>query len=104
MSEERLNTLKRMAQERPNDSRLQFGLAVELLNRGEIQDGVVFLRLYLAHTEDDGNGWGRLGAALTELGEVGEAREAYEKGIDIAKGRGHFGLAEEFQEALEDLT
>ena len=104
MSEERLNTLKRMAQERPNDSRLQFGLAVELLNRGEIQDGVVFLRLYLAHAEDDGNGWGRLGAALTELGEVGEAREAYEKGIDIAKGRGHFGLAEEFQEALEDLT
>ena len=104
MSEERLNTLKKMAQERPNDSRLQFGLAVELLNRGEIQDGVVFLRLYLAHAEDDGNGWGRLGAALTELGEVGEAREAYEKGIDIAKGRGHFGLAEEFQEALEDLT
>ena len=104
MSEDRLDTLKRMAKERPDDSRLQFGLAVELLNRGETQAGVAPLRSYLANAEDDGNGWGRLGAALAELGEVGEAREAYEKGIDIAKGRGHFGLAEEFQEALEDLT
>ena len=103
MSEDRLNTLKRMARERPDDSRLQFGLAVELLNRGEIQAGVASLRLYLAQAEDDGNGWGRLGAALTELGEVEEAREAYEKGVDIAKGRGHYGLAEEFEEALEDL-
>ena len=104
MSEDRLDTLKRMAKERPHDSRLQFGLAVELLNRGETQAGVVYLRLYLANALDDGNGWGRLGAALVELGEVGEAKEAYEKGIDIAKGRGHQGLAEEFQEALEDLT
>jgi predicted Zn-dependent protease len=104
MSEERLKTLQRMARERPEDFRLQFGLAVEFLNRGELRAGVAPLRAYLANGQDDGNGWGRLGAALAELGEVVEAMEAYQRGMEIAKGRGHSGLAEEFQEALEALT
>jgi predicted Zn-dependent protease len=92
-----------MVRERPDDSRLQFGLAVELLNCGETRAGVTALRAYLSQVDDEGNGWGRLGAALADLGEVEEAREAYRRGIEIATGRGHGGLAEEFLEALEAL-
>jgi predicted Zn-dependent protease len=92
-----------MAEERPDDPKLQFGLAVELLNRGETREGANALRAYLGLSDDEGNGWGRLGSALAELGQVEEAREAYARGIEIADRRGHGGLAEELQEALENL-
>jgi predicted Zn-dependent protease len=101
---DRLANLRRMVQNRPNDPRLQFGLAVELLNQGETREGADALRAYLGLAEDEGNGWGRLGAALAELGEVEEAREAYSRGIEIATHRGHGGLAEELQEAMEHLS
>lgn len=103
MNEPRLETLRRMAKDRPNDPRLQFGLAVELLNRGETRGGADALQAYLALVEDEGNGWARLGAALAELGEVEEAKNAYARGIEIASRRGHSGLKEEMEEALEDL-
>jgi Flp pilus assembly protein TadD len=93
-----------MTRNRPDDPRSQFGLAVELLNAGETREAVVALRAYLSMAEDEGNGWGRLGAALADLGEVEEAREAFGRGIAIARHRGHEGLAEELEEALEDLT
>ncbi len=103
MSEKRLEALRRMALARPQDPRPQFGLAVELLNLGRIREGAQALQRYLSVAEDEGNGWGRLGGALAELGEVAEAREAFRRGIDIATGRGHSGLAEELREALEAL-
>ena len=92
-----------MAESRPEDARLHFGLAVELLNRGMTREGAEALRLYLDRWEDEGNGWGRLGAALADLGESEEAREAYSRGIEIAQARGHTGLADELEEALEAL-
>jgi len=104
MTGDRLEALRRMAEDRPGDARLQFGLAVEFLNRGETREGADALRTYLDLAQDEGNGWGRLGVALTDLGEVEEARAAYARGIDIATRRGHSGLAEELQEALENLT
>ena len=103
-TKDRLATLRKMAEGRPDDPRLQFGLAVELLNRGETREGVEALKAYLLRSEDEGNGWGRLGAALADLGEIEEARESLSRGIEIANARGHSGLAEELQEALEDLT
>ena len=104
MSGSRLETLRRMAEDRPGDARLQFGLAVELLNRGETREGASALRSYLDLADDEGTGWGRLGAALADLGEVEEARDAYTRGLEIARRRGHSGLAEEFQEALENIS
>lgn len=103
MSGDRLQTLRRMAEDRPGDARLQFGLAVELLNRGETREGADALRAYLSLAQDEGNGWGRLGAALAELGAEEEARAAYVQGIEIATRRGHGGLAEELREALDTL-
>jgi Flp pilus assembly protein TadD len=104
MREDRLETLRRMAEDRPDDARLWFGLAVELLNRGNHREGADALRAYLDLAEDDGNGWGRLGAALAELGDAEGARTAYGQGIEIANRRGHRGLADELQDALASLA
>ncbi len=103
MREQRLEALRRMASARPRDSRVHFGLAVELLNLGRTREGADALRSYLEMVEDEGNGWGRLARALAELGEVEEAREAFRRGIAIARERGHPSLVEELEEGLEEV-
>lgn len=102
-SEGRLAALERMLGNRPDDPRLRFGLALEYLNAGRTEDGVRELRVYLEQTDDEGNGWGRLGAALLELGREREAREAYESGISSALRHGHPTMADEFRGLLEDI-
>ena len=93
-----------MLERRPDDARLRFGLAVEHLNSGELEAGVEELRRYLASTDDEGNAWGRLAAALDELGRTDDAREAYRRGIEAAHRFGHPTMAEEFEEELQGLS
>jgi E3 SUMO-protein ligase RanBP2 len=97
---ERAAALERMLAARPGDSRLLFGLALEYLKLGRLEDGVATLRRYLEHADDQGNAWGRLGFALRELGQEEEAREAFRKGIRAAERHGHPGMAAELAEAL----
>ncbi len=92
-----------MLARRPDDPRLLFGVAVELLNQGQTEAGVEHLRRYLALADDEGNGWGRLAALLAEDGQVEEARAAYRTGIEQALAHGHPTMAEEFEEALDAL-
>lgn len=99
----RLAALERMVRNRPDDPRLRFGLALEYLNAGRPEDGVRELRLYLDRADDEGNAWGRLGAALLDLGRDDEARTAYRTGIEAALRHGHPTMAEELRETLENL-
>lgn len=99
---ERIDALERMIEARPDDPRLLFGLAVEYLNGGRTEDAVDALRRYLERVDDEGNAWGRLGAALRMLDRDDEAREAYRKGVEAARGHGHPSMAEEFEEILDD--
>jgi Flp pilus assembly protein TadD len=99
----RIDALRSMLSARPDDARLRFGLALEYLKDGRTEEGVVALRHYLEVADDEGNAWGRLGAALLELGDEGGAREAYRTGVEAAERHGHPTMAEEFREVLEDL-
>lgn len=100
----RTDALRAMLEKRPDDARLRFGLAMEYLKEGALAEGVEQLRAYLSSTEDEGNAWGRLGAALKELGREDEARDAYLTGIRQAEAHGHPSMAEEFREVLEDWS
>jgi Flp pilus assembly protein TadD len=99
----RLSSLRRMSRQRPGDARVRFGLAVELLNAGEFQEGVDALRGYLEMEPQDGSAWGRLGAALADLGQMDAAVHAYERGLEAAREKGHGGLIDEMENALEEL-
>ena len=101
MTSDRVSALERMLERAPDDSRLRFGLALEYLNSGRSEDGVRELRAYLAASDDEGNAWGRLAAALREMGRDGEAKDAYRSGIEAAHRHGHPTMAGEFEEALE---
>ncbi|MDT8369561.1 MAG: tetratricopeptide repeat protein [Longimicrobiales bacterium] len=100
---DRLASLRRLAEARPDDPRARFGLAIELLSAGRTAEGVDELRAYLEVGKDEGNAWGRLAAALVELGRVEEAIAAWERGIDVALDHGHPTMAEEFRMALETI-
>ena len=100
----RLEALERMLGNRPDDSRLRFGLALEYMGAGRHEDGIRELRTYLEQTDDEGNGWGRLGAALRELGRDEEALAAYRKGVENAMRHGHPTMAEDFGEIVEELA
>lgn len=101
MSDSRVAALQKMLERRPDDSRLRYGLAVEYLSAGRTEEGIRELRTYLEASDDEGNGWGRLGAALRETGREDEAREAYRTGIEAAERHQHPTMAEEFREVLE---
>ncbi len=102
MSPDRVAALQKMLEQRPDDPRLRFGLALEYLGAGRLDDGVRELRAYLETSEDEGNAWGRLGAALRELGRDEEAKEAYLRGAESARRHGHPTMAAEFEEVLEE--
>lgn len=101
MSSDRIGALERMLQARPDDPRLRFGLALEYEKAGRHADAVRELRAYLASSEDQGNGWGRLGALLREAGDDDDARAAYRLGVEAARRHGHPTMAEDFEAVLE---
>jgi Flp pilus assembly protein TadD len=99
----RLDALRRMAEQRPDDPRTLFGLALEYERAGDWDATVRTLRRYLELATDEGNAYGRLGHALNQLGLTDEARAAYREGVDAAHRHGHPTMAMEFEEALDDL-
>jgi len=99
----RIESLKKLSEERPEDPRPRFGLALEYERAGRWEDMVAELRAYLARSDDEGNAYGRLGHALRELGREDDAREAYRQGIAAAHRHNHPTMAMEFEEVLDDM-
>jgi predicted Zn-dependent protease len=100
---DRLAYFGRLVEEDPTVARARFAYANELLRAERWEEAVVQLRAYLELQEDEGNAWGRLAEALTALGRVEEAADAYLAGIDQSLKHGHTGMASDFEAALERL-
>ncbi|MEW5931318.1 MAG: tetratricopeptide repeat protein [Gemmatimonadota bacterium] len=103
MESSRIDSLRKLAEERPDDPRPRFGLALEFERAGRWEEMIAELRAYLARTDDEGNAYGRLGHALRELGRDDEAREAYRQGIEAANRHSHPTMAMEFEEVLDEM-
>jgi predicted Zn-dependent protease len=101
--DDRLEYFARLVAEEPTVARARFAYANELLRAERWEDAVTQLRAYLDLSEDEGNAWGRLAEALTALGRVDEAADAYRGGIDQSLRHGHTGMATDFEAALEAL-
>ena len=102
MANSRIESLKKMAADNPDDPRPLFGLALEYEKVARWDAVVSTLRTYLKLADDQGNAYGRLAHALREMGRDDEARDAYEKGIQAAYRHGHPTMAMEFEEVLDD--
>jgi Flp pilus assembly protein TadD len=102
MATSRIEDLQRLAEQHPDDPRYRFGLALEYEKAERWADVVEQLERYLEQTDDEGNAWGRLGAALRQLGREEEAKAAYRAGARAADRHGHPTMAAEFEEVLAE--
>lgn len=91
MGSTRLEVLKSMVEQKPEDGFSRYGLAMEYVRAGELETAVGEFETLLQHNPNYAAGYFHGGQTLEKLGRIEEAREIYRKGIDVtgATGDGH---------------
>jgi predicted Zn-dependent protease len=88
--------------EDPADTFLRYGLAVQCLREGDIEEGRKrLLGLIADHPDDTVAAHQQLGQSYLEASEVEQARTILEKGIALASKRGDWHAASEMQGLLD---
>ena len=99
----RLEILKGMVAQNPNDSFARYGLAMEFANSGNLEEAVAEYRNLLAVNPNYAAAYYHGGQALVKLGRAGEARELYLQGIEATTRTGDLHTRSEIEAALEML-
>jgi predicted Zn-dependent protease len=88
----------------PADTFLRYGLAVQCLREGDVEEGRKGLSALIAdHPEDSVAAYQQLGQSYLEAGEAGPAAEALRTGIAKAKSRGDWHAASEMEGFLATI-
>jgi tetratricopeptide (TPR) repeat protein len=103
MASTRLDMLKSMVAQNPNDSFLRYGLAMEYRNGGELEAATAEFRALMAGAPDYVAAYYQAGQTLERMGRLEEAREAYKKGMEAAARKGDSHARGELAGALELL-
>jgi Tfp pilus assembly protein PilF len=103
MNSNRLETLKGMVEQDPGNSFLRFGLAMEYRNTGDMDGAVREFRALTAADPDYSPAYFHGGQTLERLGRTEEARELYEKGVEVTTRKGEQHARSEMQAALDML-
>ena len=90
--------------EDPADTFLRYGLAVQCLRDGDLEEGRQRLIALIAdHPNDTVAAHQQLGQSYLEAGEAVEARSILEEGIALAKKRGDWHAASEMEGLLSQI-
>lgn len=103
MATNRLEILKQMVGQDPNNAFARYGLAMELANSGSLEEAVAEFRALLQYDENYCAAYYHGGQALEKLGRVDEARALYEKGIEACTRKGDLHTRSEIEAALNLL-
>jgi predicted Zn-dependent protease len=88
--------------EDPADTFLRYGLAVQCLREGDLDEGRQrLLALVADHPDDTVAAHQQLGQSYLEAGELAEAQAILQKGIVLANKRGDWHAASEMQGLLD---
>jgi predicted Zn-dependent protease len=88
----------------PADTFLRYGLAMQCLNEGDVEEGRNQLIALIAdHPDDQVAAYQQLGQSYLATGEVPAATEMLRRGIEKAKGRGDWHAASEMEGMLAQL-
>lgn len=88
----------------PTDSFLRYGLAIQCLREGDIEEGRErLLALISDHPEDQVAAYQQLGQSYTDSGDVSAAGPMLRMGIAKAKAAGDWHAAAEMQQLLDSL-
>ena len=87
----------------PANAFARYGLAMELVKTGELENAVSEFRALLEHNPNYAAAYFHGGQVLEKLGDVQRAREFYEKGIEVTSRTGDQHARSELQAALDML-
>lgn len=100
----RLELLRSMVGENPNDSFLRYGLAMEYINSGDLERAIEEFRALLAANPSYSAAYYHGGQALEKAGRREEARTLYKEGLDATTRNGDLHTRSEIQAALDSLA
>lgn len=103
MATNRLDILKQMVSQDPNNAFARYGLAMEYSKSGDFEQAVVEFRGLLQRDENYAAAYFHGGQALEKLGEIDQARAMYEKGIEVTTRKGDLHTRSEIEAALNLL-
>ena len=98
-----MEVLKTMLAANPRDSFARYGLAMEYVNSGELERAVEEYRTLMDFNPDYAAAYFHGGQALEKLGRIEEARDCYQKGIEVTTRVGDQHTRSELQAALDML-
>ena len=98
-----MEILKEMVARNPRDTFARYGLAMEFANVGDLAQAVAEYRELLEHNPDYAAAYFHGGQALEKMGQVDEARDMYERGIEATARTGDQHTRSELQAALDML-
>ncbi|MDX6383431.1 MAG: hypothetical protein QOK48_1004 [Blastocatellia bacterium] len=101
MTASRIDVFEQMLAGDPGNTMVMFGLAKEYEKAGDEAKVIEMLERYLAAADDEGNAYGMLARAFERTKQSEKAREAYQRGVDVAAAHGHPSMAEEYRTILE---
>jgi predicted Zn-dependent protease len=101
MATSRIEVFEQMLISDPANTLVLFGLAKEYEKAGDDAKLIGTLEKYLAAADDEGNAYGMLARAFERAKESDKARDAYQRGVEVASAHGHPGMAEEYKAILE---
>ena len=99
----RVDVLKGMVAQNPNDSFARYGLAMEYKNAGDWDGAMGEFRALIAANPDYHAAYFHGGQTLERMGREDEAREMYREGVDAATRAGNAHARAEMQGALDML-
>ena len=103
MATNRLDILKQMVNQDPNNTFARYGLAMEYANSGQPEQAIGEFRALIQADDGYSAAYYHGGQALEKLGRIEEARELYEKGIEASTRKGDMHTRSEIEAALSLL-
>jgi tetratricopeptide (TPR) repeat protein len=103
MAVNRLEILKGMLEQNPNDNFARYGLAMEYANSGKLAEAVEEYEALLGVNPDYAAAYYHGGQALEKLGRLDDARSIYRRGLEATRRTGDAHTHSEIQAALDIL-
>lgn len=103
MATPRAEMLKSLLHQDPDNTFVRYGLAMEYANAGEQADAVAEFRLLLKTNPNYSAAYFHCGQTLERMGQLDEARQIYQQGIEVTTATGDTHTRSELQGALDML-
>jgi tetratricopeptide (TPR) repeat protein len=103
MTHSRLDSLKKLLEENPDDSFTRYAIALEYGSLGEPETAITYLKEVIDRDANYLPAYRQLGQIFARLNRTQEAKPIYRKGIEIAEATGDAHAKEEMTEELEEL-